>query len=181
MRLGLQYRAQANPYPGAFLSNPAMLLDTQSQSEWGPSFGGHGAGCFFAYAHYHEDTLGPALLLGAFSPRTQAAARPLKLYAQAMMLLAQQGFAQASMSAGSCEGLSIEDFAQGLGAKSAYASMSLAFDAPFLSKLDHLRTDTAMEAVKLALEDQERGPMGGSLPLQQIGGFPLLAFLAGGL
>lgn len=161
MSLGLQYRRKANPYPGAFLSNPALLAEASGQSSYGKSHASFAAGCFFSYPHYQESTLGPALLLPAFSPRQSAAARPLRLYAQALQWLVREGWAEAARA--SAGGLGLDQLAKGGAGRVDYASLSATFNAGAISRLDGLRTDAAMEAARLALSGDEDGAMGASL------------------
>lgn len=158
MAMSLMYAASASAYPGAFLSNPAMLLDTKSSGPFGVCMGGHGAGCFFSYTHYQEDSLGPALLLPAFSPRTMRSAISASGYAKAIALLLAQGFlAEASMRSAGAE-LDLDGFAKG-GKEAAVerASMRLVFDREHIARLDHLRTSAGMKAARLAISDDKPG------------------------
>lgn len=159
MSLSLMYAERASAYPGAFLSNPAMLLDTTSSGPFWSSMGGHGAGCFFSYSHYQEDSLGPALLLPGFSPRTMPSAIPARGYAKAIALMVSQGFlASASMSVVGSD-LSLDDFAKGAKGFGPIerASMRLVFDREHIAALDHLRTSLGMKAARLAISDDKPG------------------------
>lgn len=85
--LTLIYRDGTSAHPGAFLSNPAVLPSTRSPC----STGSFGCGFMFAYAHSQEDTLGPAPLLCAASPRTIRPGASPRLYAKALLLLLARG------------------------------------------------------------------------------------------
>lgn len=159
MSFSLMYEARASAYPGAFLSNPAMLLDTRSSGPFGVSLGGHGAGCFFSYSHYQEHSLGPALLLAAFSPRTMRPAITVAGYAKAISLLLSEGFLASASIASSPSPLGLDDFAnESLGHDEVpRASMKLTFDREHIFLLDHLRTDIGMRAALLAISDDKAG------------------------
>lgn len=162
MSLSLMHEARASAYPGSRLSNPAMLLNTRSSGPFGPSQGGHGPGCFFSYSHYQENSLGPALLLAAFSPRTMRPAISAAGYAQAIALLLSGGFlASARMYSGSSE-LSLDDFVnEAPGSENVpRASMSLEFHREHIVRLDRLRTDIGMRAALLALSDDKANLFG---------------------
>lgn len=162
MSLSLMHEARASAYPGSRLSNPAMLLNTRASGPFGPSQGGHGPGCFFSYSHYQENSLGPALLLAAFSPRTMRPAISAVGYAQAIALLLSGGFlASARMYSGSSE-LSLDDFVkEAPGTENVpRASMSLEFHREHIVRLDRLRTDIGMRAALLALSDDKANLFG---------------------
>ena len=157
LSIHMSYRGSEESYPGAFLSNPCFLPSTVNKIGGALAYGGMPAGCFFKYPHYQEDSLGPALLLCAFSPRTLKAKRSAMLYAQAMMLLVEESRAsEVSVNVNNDklngeEILKKVDFLKSV--KSA--SFNLTFNKEQLSRLTHLKTDLAAKAIRLALTDKK--------------------------
>ena len=159
LSISMSYRGAPERYPGAFLSNPSFLPNTTSHGPHGSSYGSLTAGCFFSYAHYQEDSLGTALLLPAFSPRTQKAKRSIGLYAQALQLLLKEGhLSKAGLRIDSQQNLldqAANDPKQF--AKTNRAWLEMSFDKNCLSLMNHLRTDLAPKAIRLALTDTKTG------------------------
>lgn len=159
MSIDIIYRHRAEEYPGAFLSNPALLLNTVGVTKHGNSLASHGAGCFFSYAHYQDDSLGPALLMGAFSPRTRKPELSARHYASALLLLKADGFIHhASVSLGD-HGPTLESVADGSTPESSlnHVFFNMSFHRVHRAKLTHLRSDLSARAIELALSDFKPG------------------------
>ena len=150
--LTLIYRDSADACPGAFLSNPAVLPNTRTPGAYGWSLGSLGCGFLFSYPHYQEDTLGPALLLCAASPRTRRPAAPPSLYAQALLLLFERGD-----SARVGDRQALERIADGTTPRSElrHWSSSYGFDAAGAARLRARGVAMARSAdcLRLALEE----------------------------
>lgn len=156
--LGLAYRGHANPHPGAFLSNPAMLPNTFSRTLHGTCSGSLTAGCLFSYPYYHEDGLGPALLLTAFSPRTRKPQLSAALYARALILLKRGSL----IASARLDGLASLAQAAAGDAKAAdlsrcYFNMTLSAPHIASASASALRTDLAARCIELALSDPKPG------------------------
>lgn len=158
LRLEIIHHGYASEHPGAFLSNPALLPNTSSTTKDGyKSFGSHTAGGFFSYAHYQEDSLGTALLMSAFSPRTQKPARAASLYAKSMLLMIERGDI-AKASAHASDGISMDDIARGVAlTPNTSVFFSIEFDKTQLSKLGALRLDASADCIDFALSDDKQG------------------------
>lgn len=163
VNISLSYHQKANPFPGAFLSSPALLMNTVEHhgTPENPmkSMGGYGAGCFFSYSHYHENSLAQVLLMSAFSPRTEASSAPLSAYLQAMMHLHQAGLIEkfhiygSDLTDRSAEEIILDPALDQV----SYASMSMTFCPKHQASLGQLYTPTAAKACELALTDMGQG------------------------
>lgn len=158
LQLQIIHHGYASKYPGAFLSNPAFLPNTTSITKDGyKCLGSHTAGGFFSYSHYQDDSLGTALLMGAFSPRTQKPSRAPSLYAKAMLFMIGRGDIHQA-NARSTDGIGLKEIAQGsaLGPRPS-VFFSIEFDKIQLSKLGELRLDASADCIDLALSDDKQG------------------------
>jgi hypothetical protein len=154
LSLTLPYRARAERYPGAFLSNPACLPNTSGKQEGYAFMASHTAGGFFAYNHYQESSLGPALLLCAFSPRTRKPSRSPKSYAKAALWLVERGLIASADTSGA---YSLQEIADGTAPSSELDFFFLTIDLErrHIDGICELRTDLAARAVEFALGDDK--------------------------
>jgi hypothetical protein len=156
LNLSIIYTHRANPYPGAFLSNPALLPDNIIDYPHGArSFGSLTAGAFFAYPHYQEDSLGQTLLLAAFSPRTRKPVCSASLYAQALLHLQDQGLIE--------KGGSHKHTLQALASGSVplkerqHCSFNMVLASAHIQKATEIRTELGARAIECALSDDKAG------------------------
>lgn len=154
LSLTLPYRNRADRFPGAFLSNPACLPNTTGSRDGMGFMASHTAGGFFSYNFYQECSLGPALLLCAFSPRSKKPARSPKSYAKAALWLFERGLIAQTEASGAH---SVADIASGA-APASYLShffLTLNFERRHIEGLGELRTDLAALAIDFALSDDK--------------------------
>jgi hypothetical protein len=159
MHLDIIHHAYAREYPGAFLSNPAFLPTTRADTHYGSQcISSHTAGSFFSYPHYQDDSLGPALLLGAFSPRTHQPSRPASFYAKSMLLMMERGDISQACARTGVEHIRLHDIANGaqLGTHTT-VFFSIEFNAMQLSKLGSLRLNSSADCIDFSLTDHKPG------------------------
>lgn len=108
------------------------------------------AGYLFSCSHYHEDSLGTALLLGSLSPRGFNLTSSAHHCACALLTLKNQGLISHA-TIFSSKGFSLEQLADDEHLVSVNASMSMVVSPEYFAALDHLRLDSSVRAIDLAL------------------------------